>query len=542
MGRYETLPFSCSQFLLTLPFQLQSILNSPWINTNEAIPESEQLGLRGLLRDVERELKSIDTEITSTQEYILLLQERRTGYVEDMKKLRLAMAPHRSLPPEILAEIFLHYAAEIAEQFIHDFPMLTYRRLSPFPWVLGHICSRWRQIALAEPRIWSTIGFKAAEQGDLLMLNEAFKRGGQSRLWLLASDLALGNESIHHDFLRDVVCSQSKRITELELSICGETFEKFLFLPSDSFPMLEAVRLAVFGSGFSRRTPDSDMSVFRGAVRLRRIEIIAPLLSVKQIRFPMNLCLSWPQLTHVNFGVLSIQVSIAHEFMMLCTSLHECDLILMADVFSKVPFPAASICLPHLRKLIIQEDGPDPNVLVKFIRPLVLPALEDFDLSPLERSSLADIAPLADLAPIIESWSTSRYPTLRSNLVYLGGHLTEIAGHLPFLTSIYAYGSLLPASGIRMMTQEQYLPKLALLEVEVAWSDMEAFIDMLKTRWMRSVVRQQQHPGASVYLIRSGTICVSGANEESISLLSNKILEVQEELGISGVKIDLRSD
>jgi len=120
------------------------------------------------------------------------------------------------------------------------------------------------------------------------MLYEAFRRGGKSRLWLSASDVA-GDEYIYYDFLRDVVCSQSKRITELHLFILGKTFQMFLSLPSDSFPELEAVRLAVSGSGikrFPRYIPDS-VSVFRGAVRLQRIEIDAAPLNVNPSRFPM---------------------------------------------------------------------------------------------------------------------------------------------------------------------------------------------------------------------------------------------------------------
>ena len=90
------------------------------------------------------------------------------------------------------------------------------------------------------------------------------------------------------------------------------------------------------------------------------------------------------------------------------------------------------------------------------------------------------------------------------------------------------------------MTQEQFLPKLASLLVSVACMDIEAFIDMLKTRWARSVVQQQQQqPGVTSYMIRYCEINLSGANKESMSSLSSRILQIQEEIGVSGVKIDL---
>ena len=320
-----------------------------------------------------------------------------------MKRLRLAIALHRSLPPEILTEIFLHYAAEILQCFINRPPWYTgCDCLWPFPWVLSRICSRWRRIALAEPRIWCTVGFGTVEQCDVPILNEAFRRGGKSPLWLSAGEW---HGDVYDSFLRDVVCSQSKRIMELTLTIYWETFEDFLALPKDPFPVLESVQLsAIQGLGLqpNLRIPDSDLGVFRGAARLRRICIIqAPLLDVASVCFPMNLGLSWSQLTHIDFGTISIQVSIALGLMERCNALHECFL-LMTDVHLQVAFPATSIRLPHLRKLAVQEAGPNRSLLAKFVRPLVLPSLEDFDFWLWKRFWLEDVASLADLAPIIE--------------------------------------------------------------------------------------------------------------------------------------------
>ena len=66
------LPFLCFQFVLTpLIFQLQSVLNlnSPLIETNRAMPESEQSRIRDLLHDIERELETIDTQIRCAFSY-----------------------------------------------------------------------------------------------------------------------------------------------------------------------------------------------------------------------------------------------------------------------------------------------------------------------------------------------------------------------------------------------------------------------------------------------------------------------------------------
>ena len=146
----------------------------------------------------------------------------------------------------------------------------------------------------------------------------------------------------------------------------------------------------------------------------------------------------------------------------------------------------------------------------------------------MERASLADLAPLAELAGIVDSWS--RGPALR----YWGKDLAEVAGPLSFLTSIDAGCSVLPASGIRMMAQEQYLPRLSSLRTSVACADMDGFIDMLKIRWERAVRRErsQLQTWASASVIRFGYIFVLGADRGFVSGLSRKMREIQEEIGV----------
>ena len=425
--------------MLTTALQLQSALDSPLIRTNEVIPERERSRVRGLLQGIEIELETIDTEITHAQEYILLLQEKRAGYVEDMKKLRPAIAPHKYLPPEILVEIFLYYAAELAEEVIHR-TTSVYRRLSQFPWVLGHICSRWRHIALAEPRIWGTIAFNALYEYPLPMLDEAFRRGGQSQLWLSISDEGEDMPYIYDGFLHDVVCSQSRRITKLSLSVLNEAFNEFLSLPSDSFPVLEDVQLAALGQLYM---PDSDVSVFQGAARLRRIDIETP-LDVTPDSFPMNLCLCWPQLTVINFPWISIQVSIAHELINLCTNLRECHIRLEQD-WETLPavwiksHPPSSICIPYLWRLEVHQGDRVyvARVFNEFLRPLVMPNLQQFNFS---LDAEPNIVPtLTELTAIVNGLSR---PNLVSEMFYVGeSGLTEVTSALPFVTSLAAYHS-----------------------------------------------------------------------------------------------------
>jgi len=521
--------------LLTPPLQIQSILDSSLIQTNEVVPESERSRIRSLLQDIESELKNIDiaiqiSEIKGAQEHMLLLEGKRAGYTEDMKKLRPGIAPHKYLPPEILIEIFRYYAAEIAEQVIYETTPL-HRHLLQFPWVLGQICSRWRQIVLADPRIWGTIGVTAVEYSNRPMLNEAFRRGGQSRLWLSASE-----DRDYHGFLRDVVGSQSKRITELTLFVFGGAFLEFLSLPSDSFPALEAVELVPLGFP---HIPDSVVSVFQGAARLRRIDYIGTQLELIPDSFPMNLCLCWPQLTHITFLDMPIQVSIAHELMNSCTNLRECHIYLEENWETFPPFwikshPPSSIRVPYLWRLEIHQDRSLylAGVFSEFLRPLAMPNLQLLKFSLEEE-------PDTELPAIVNG--LSRRSSLESELLYIGESdcLAEATSALPFVTSLKAPESVLDPSTIRIMAQKDYLPKLTSLVTGVAYADMDIFIAMLGTRWVDSI-KARQSGCSTAGIITSAKIYIPDAPDlHSISILSRKIRAIQAVLKLKDAMIEL---
>ncbi|KAJ7605341.1 hypothetical protein FB45DRAFT_699224, partial [Roridomyces roridus] len=57
----------------------------------------------------------------------------------------------KRIPPEMVAEIFSLTVPSPWE-------MAGFRsREKHSPWILGHICSRWRAVALSTPSLWSLI-------------------------------------------------------------------------------------------------------------------------------------------------------------------------------------------------------------------------------------------------------------------------------------------------------------------------------------------------------------------------------------------------
>ena len=204
-----------------------------------------------------------------------------------MEKLHIAVAPHKCLPPEILAEVFLYslYRDPLNGRLgFLDFPPQPL----PAPWVLGHVCSRWRQIALGEKRLWSSIYYEENSRGHMLSLQEAFKHSGQSTLWFEARE---SGKKLDNSFLSEVVLLQSHRITFLFLDVAAATFEDFLVLPSDLFDELECIKLQIRQG--SRNLTRRLATVFQGALHLRRVT--TPLRN----RSLMNLALPWEQLAYL---------------------------------------------------------------------------------------------------------------------------------------------------------------------------------------------------------------------------------------------------
>ncbi|KAI0299845.1 hypothetical protein BC826DRAFT_993688 [Russula brevipes] len=82
--------------------------------------------------------QAIDDEIKSLEASLRALKSRRN-----------ALVPISHLPPEILAAIFLFLS-----------PSVWNRGINLLEWLsVTHVCHRWRDIALAHPRLWSHINF-----------------------------------------------------------------------------------------------------------------------------------------------------------------------------------------------------------------------------------------------------------------------------------------------------------------------------------------------------------------------------------------------
>ncbi|KAG6908909.1 hypothetical protein DXG01_002790 [Tephrocybe rancida] len=93
--------------------------------------------------------------LLSRMEEKLLLSESQALDVTHtgmLSALRVALAPHRFIPPEILEQIFLSLLPRGQTEGTTLPPALDI-----MPWLLGQVCSRWRSLSRAMPMLWGII-------------------------------------------------------------------------------------------------------------------------------------------------------------------------------------------------------------------------------------------------------------------------------------------------------------------------------------------------------------------------------------------------
>ncbi|KAL0571123.1 hypothetical protein V5O48_010831 [Marasmius crinis-equi] len=100
--------------------------------------------------------------IAQTTRLLDRLYAEEADLSEVVEAYRIVLHPVRTLPSEILAEIFRACVQlRISDRRHMDMTRdNAYNSLDPGypPWTLGQVCRRWREIALSHPSLWSHIG------------------------------------------------------------------------------------------------------------------------------------------------------------------------------------------------------------------------------------------------------------------------------------------------------------------------------------------------------------------------------------------------
>ncbi|KAF7364558.1 F-box domain-containing protein [Mycena venus] len=172
-----------------------------------------------------------------------------TAEHEDIERkissLSIGLAPHKKLPPELLAEIFIFCGTPTVALPPKDETVLT----------LTQICRTWRELALHVPELWASISVSFSEkQNDVERIADIslqwLSRTGEGYPVRITAECtgayattASENPDLVASFVSTVVIPHAHHLQHLDLAFPIAALLPLFELPSGAFPCLETMSL-----------------------------------------------------------------------------------------------------------------------------------------------------------------------------------------------------------------------------------------------------------------------------------------------------------
>ncbi|CAA7264328.1 unnamed protein product [Cyclocybe aegerita] len=363
----------------TSKLQEKTKLDSPFshlLYTNLIPTDDERDLIQEHLTKPRQELAALDTTITKLQHALQALFKKRVELNEIIQAHRMLLSPFRQLPTEIVREIFLFCLPPT-----HNALMSTQQA----PLVLGRVCSRWRSIAYATPRLWSSIHipFPSAPFPQSLttpvdtnstfgqiwnaFLEKLRKHVNAVEEWLSRSGTCplsisfypSSNRSIvpaiqnSHEYrikmYLDKIIRFSHRWVSLDMAILPGPISSYMALISASaVPVLGSVKLVFTTGTHSFQWKNSGLL---NAKHLRRFRLV-------NFPYRMELSVDWPTLTHIALtesGTIASLMTLQRTHIMLTSCRRLVYLELQAHDVPTGFSPIGPICLPALHWLVVRD-------------------------------------------------------------------------------------------------------------------------------------------------------------------------------------------
>ncbi|KAJ7360800.1 hypothetical protein DFH08DRAFT_685035, partial [Mycena albidolilacea] len=112
--------------------------------TNDPPTDVEAVEIRDIVDHLHTRVSDIDASIKNAEALLLTLRSRRKSAIEDIRRGKTLLSVIRRLPADVWGEIFSHTVPDVHRR----------RAIDRSPWVLGHVCSRWRAISVSLSTLW----------------------------------------------------------------------------------------------------------------------------------------------------------------------------------------------------------------------------------------------------------------------------------------------------------------------------------------------------------------------------------------------------
>ncbi|KAI5896094.1 uncharacterized protein SCHCODRAFT_02491071 [Schizophyllum commune H4-8] len=322
------------------------------------------------------------------------------------------IAPIQTLPNELLSEIFRHVLQNSPARGVRPHPR------DPVV-ILTAVCSRWRAVAAADRRLWTSIdaSYSRTQPANPLTTRRIIAYSANLpldlRLWLPSHTGALADAHA-------ILCAHHRRWRCVD----ADVFRFGAFLEAHGatggMPMLE--HLCVHNS----HTEKEELAYILPAPRLRSVALHSPFPFVCSYATP------WGQLTAYSGPVVVDGVSVLHRL----ANVETCELVgqVVDDAHGE------PIELPHLRALRVSHTA--------HLRLLVAPGLEVLEV-PNEAQSLPAIASFLDRSRCSSSGDCSSLSELRCSV----DMLPKLPSLLLLAPTLKTLGvSLDPSDGERLLS------------------------------------------------------------------------------------------
>ncbi|KAJ7608712.1 hypothetical protein FB45DRAFT_845849 [Roridomyces roridus] len=246
--------------------------------TNDRPSELEVLQVREIQTEAQKKLDIIEARLDEELEghsTLEILERNGAALRKTIELCQSILSATRQLPPEILTQIFLFSLPSMEEARRMEWD----QSLQKSPWVLCHVCSRWRAVALASPALWTLILVQPVKDDDgdpcsVAMIEAQISRSGNSPLDIIFDYEPWRGDTYAADEAIKLLARCSTRWRSLSITGC---YLKELPRIRGRVPLLENLFVGNVGEDeeYGDTPPPNYLDHFQIAPRLRYLEVEA---------------------------------------------------------------------------------------------------------------------------------------------------------------------------------------------------------------------------------------------------------------------------
>jgi hypothetical protein len=245
------------------------------------------------------------------------------------------------------------------------------------PWVFLRVCSRWKQVALGEHRLWRSLKAQLPLHG----INGTAIRECLHKLWshnktlLVSLDL---RSPLSLSSFDQIMKPYSSRLLSLTVTLKDDVLVEWLQRSLVGFDHLEFVCLKWWPSPkFAAALRKKPIIAFSTAPRLQKVEFIG---CDDRILPETILTLPWSHITHITFSRVSVPLLMVYSILRSCDNLVHLELHRQVEEAVTLMNPPGEIDAVHtnVQHLILAVSFNEG--IQRFLRPLVMPFLKTFTI------------------------------------------------------------------------------------------------------------------------------------------------------------------